>query len=90
MPYMGSSASGGPIDVDRQDDNLGEVLHLDAEIEGGDNLDLDGDEMDEDEGSERGTTPPADRSDITMTSMGPGHRHGGTHSQRRYHPPHHG
>lgn len=84
---MGPRAS--PIDVDLQErgsDNSGEPLDLDAEIEEAGDLDLGGDEMDQDEG----TPPPADRSDLTTPSMGHGHGPGGSHPQRRYHPHYHG
>jgi hypothetical protein len=92
IPHAGASTRGSPIDVDLGSDNLGEPLELDADLEGVGNLDLAGDKMDEDEGSEKGTPPPADRSEFTMVSTGRAHSHGGPHSpsQRRYHPHYHG
>jgi len=91
MPHAGASTRGSPIDVDLHEpgtDHLGGPLELDADLEEGGDLDLVGDDMDEDEGSEKGTTPLADRSDFTTASMGPGHDHGGL--QRRYHHHYHG
>lgn len=87
MHHMGTSTGDSPIDVDLQEggsDNSGEPLHLDADPQEGGDLDLEGDEMDEDQASERGTPP--DHSDFTAASMGPGQGQRGSHSQGKYHP----
>jgi hypothetical protein len=94
MPHAGASTRGSPIDVDlhADSDSSGEPLELDADLERGGDPDLAGDKMDEDEGSERRTRPPADRSDFATAMTGLGNGHGGPHSQRSHqsHPHCHG
>lgn len=91
--HAGASTSGSPIDVDlheRDSELSGEPLDLDAELQGAYDLDLEADEMDEEKGSKRDTPPPTDRTDFATVSFGPGHGHGGSHSQRKYHPHYNG
>lgn len=90
MPHAGANTRGSPIDIDLHagSDSSDELLELDADLERAGDPDLAGDEMDEDEGSEKRTPPTADRSDFTTAMAGPGNGHCGPHSQRTYHPNH--
>ena len=92
MPHADVDTRGSPIEVDLRtgSDSSGEMLELDADLERAGDLDLAADAMDEDEGSERRTPPPADRSDFTMAMTGPENGHCGPHSQQKYHPNYNG
>lgn len=92
MPHAGANTRESPIDCDLHagSDSSGEQLELDAVLERAGDLDLAGDEMDEDEGSVRQTPPPTDRSDSTTAMTGPENGHCGSHSQQEYHPHYHG
>ena len=92
MPHAGVNTRGSPIDVDLRtgSDSSDQELELDADLERVGDLDLAGDEMDEDGGSDRQTPPPSDRSDFTTVITGPENGHCGPHSQQKHHPHSHG